>query len=368
MILKSGDEKKIVEKTNKYLEDYQRIAEYSQWPEKDFPRTMTMKIDRNKVYKFVVEKKPIPEEGIKESGDKLAEIISKVCDVEIKNIIDDKILYRDLDMDSIRRVLLISMIEDEFGVYVDEENINQETTVSQLREIIKHSKPEVVDSGLVKWPFSEPAVFLRKLLQKNFVFPVFGTFAKIEIENPENLKLIENPSIIVYNHVGQFDAVAIVKILPEKIRGRIAAATADYHWKNKIYIPLLYLLFNTFKFTRSGTGHNFTKGGVGIKSSLERVGELINKGWTIIIAPEGETSVDGKMIAFKGGAGFIATNMNVPVVPFKIEGYHEIYPRFHTLPVKRGKVLVKIGKPFKLPKGISHIEATELIRKEVEQL
>jgi len=104
----------------------------------------------------------------------------------------------------------------------------------------------------------------------------------------------------------------------------------------------------------------------GFRKSMEHTGKLIDKGWNILIYPEGARSLTGKIASFKEGIGMLALEMRIPVVPVKIEGMIEVLPAWTYHP-KFGAAKVKFGKPIVLKEG-SYLQATETIEKAVKSL
>jgi long-chain acyl-CoA synthetase len=71
---------------------------------------------------------------------------------------------------------------------------------------------------------------------------------------------------------------------------------------------------------------------------------MVDRGYSVLVFPEGRRSPDGRLLPFKGGIGLLARNLNVPVVPVTIDGLFEIARQArHSAP--RGAVSVTIGKP-----------------------
>ena len=101
---------------------------------------------------------------------------------------------------------------------------------------------------------------------------------------------------------------------------------------------------------------------------VEDVGKILDKGFSILFFPEGKVSTTGKLQEIKKGAGLLATEMNISIVPISISGIQEILPAYKILPKKRGIVHVRFGKEIKIKPGTSHIEATEIIEKALKEL
>ena len=84
-----------------------------------------------------MEGKEIKTEITKEHDDKLREIIAKVCRVPIDKIKENSNLVTDLGLDSLKRVELVSLMEEGMEIEADESLITRSFQVSDLRKIIK---------------------------------------------------------------------------------------------------------------------------------------------------------------------------------------------------------------------------------------
>lgn len=98
----------------------------------------------------------------------------------------------------------------------------------------------------------------------------------------------------------------------------------------------------------------------------------LGQGGSLLIPPEGARSGDGSMLPFKNGAAKLSIESGVPIVPIKIEGNFEIFPRTKRLPKifgLEGKYPIKIliGTPI-VPNGYDVERLTQKIRKEIENM
>jgi 1-acyl-sn-glycerol-3-phosphate acyltransferase len=73
--------------------------------------------------------------------------------------------------------------------------------------------------------------------------------------------------------------------------------------------------------------------------------DLLSKGASLCIFPEGTRSVDGKLKPFKKGAFTIATKAKVPVVPVTILGAGDVMPSGHEGELYKGKIKVIVHPP-----------------------
>ena len=354
---------KIVELANEHLASYQQITGYSVWPEDDFPRSATRKVKKEEVLKFLKAREE-QKEGIekKEDGDgPLIKILSQLSGVGISQIKKNTKIIQDLKFDSLMLVELIMRVEQDFGILIDQTHIKPVTTVFDLQEIINKKEPAPKMPKLKKWPRSWWAKLLRPIGQF-LCFLFYRIFIRLKIEGEQNLKDLKLPVIFMPNHLSYIDGVVLLMSLPYNIREKITfAAARDVLYEEYKYVAwLAELFFNAFALSRL-EGEN-------VQIGLEHMGRLLDKGYSVVVFPEGKMSLDGKMLPLKKGAGLMAVEMDVYIVPIKLVGTVDVVPYAKTLPRRFGKVIVKIGKPIKFKKSDSYDLATEKIEKVLKEL
>lgn len=84
--------------------------------------------------------------------------------------------------------------------------------------------------------------------------------------------------------------------------------------------------------------------GKGDPASLKRILSLLQEGNRVLIFPEGTRSSDGELRAAKAGIGFIISKCEVPVVPVRIYGAFECFPRSAKYP-RLGPITIVPGPP-----------------------
>ena len=185
-----------------------------------------------------------------------------------------------------------------------------------------------------------------------------------------NIKHIKGPVLFFSNHLSSIDTAIIYKALPNKIRKKTAVATAaDVLYETEVpwikYIrKFIELLFFTFPFDREGQ----------VKSSLEYIGRIIDRGFSTLVFPEGYISRTGKIKEFKLGTGLLGVEMNVPIIPIRLFGTEKVLPSGPrgARPVfrwpKRNNVSITFGKPFFINQKTTYQEATYLIEEKIRNL
>jgi 1-acyl-sn-glycerol-3-phosphate acyltransferase len=77
---------------------------------------------------------------------------------------------------------------------------------------------------------------------------------------------------------------------------------------------------------------------------LKRIIHLLKNNETVLIFPEGSRSYDGKLLPAMPGIGFVIAKSNVPVVPVRVFGAHEAWPRDEKMRLFK-PIKVVVGKP-----------------------
>lgn len=84
--------------------------------------------------------------------------------------------------------------------------------------------------------------------------------------------------------------------------------------------------------------------GKGDLASMKRILSLLKEGHRVLIFPEGTRSTDGEIQPAEAGIGFIIAKCDVPVVPVRIFGAFECFPRGSSWP-RPGRITIVPGPP-----------------------
>lgn len=76
---------------------------------------------------------------------------------------------------------------------------------------------------------------------------------------------------------------------------------------------------------------------------------LMQKGHTLVIAPEGTRSRVGSMIEGRPGASYLASKLNRPIVPIGLAGTEDKAVFRNLRRLRRSSILINAGEPFTLP-------------------
>jgi long-chain acyl-CoA synthetase len=344
----------IIALANSRLDALHRITGCTLWQEPEFPKTTTLKIKKFAVKEAI--KKGAEGNETTASQDSLLRLLAKVTGTVAGQIREESLLVADLGLTSIDRLELVSYLEQEYRLDIDDSRINQQTRVSDLRQIIaKRERPNRRDH----FRFWTNALFFRRLRMVWDALihcPLFRCFVTLEVRGIAELEQLDGPVFFVANHLSYMDQPSVLRALPPKLRYETATAAwaefffGDYHGFNRVWRRLSYeyasVLFNLFPLPHTQ----------GFSGSLAYMGRLADAGISILIFPEGAHSRDGRLHPFQLGLGIMVKELGIPVVPIKISGTDQVLHHDARFP-KRGRVTVTFGKPLRF----RYEEATEIV-------
>lgn len=332
----------IIALANSRLDTLHRITGYTLWSEPEFPKTTTLKIKKFAVKEAI--KKGAEEGDATVSRDTLINLLARVTGTDAAQIREESLLVTDLGLTSIDRVELVSFLEQEYRLDIEDSRIGPQTKVSDLRTMIAKREKLTPHDHFRFWTNKRFFRTVRVVWDALIHAPLFRRFVTLEVRGAENLKNLAGPVFFVVNHLSYLDHPAVMSALPREIRSRTATAAreefffGEYHGVKRFVRRLSYeyatVLFNLFPLPQSQ----------GVSGSLKFMGRLADAGINIMIFPEGGHSRDGKMQPFQLGLGLMVKELGVPVVPIRISGTDKVLPPDANFP-KRGPVTVTFGKP-----------------------
>jgi 1-acyl-sn-glycerol-3-phosphate acyltransferase len=169
------------------------------------------------------------------------------------------------------------------------------------------------------WARSKPAIATREAVLGFVLRPLLNHYTRRRTSGRDKLSRLKAPVILVANHVSHIDTPVILAALPRRFRKRtVVAAAADYFYRNRLIAVAVSLLFNTVPMDRKG-------GGLG-KDASGHVDELLERGWNLLLFPEGTRSRHGGQGRLRRGAAVLAARHHVQIIPIRITGTRAVMP------------------------------------------
>jgi long-chain acyl-CoA synthetase len=360
----------IVRTANAALAPHQQIRGMTVWPDPDLPRTHTLKVRKPEVlarlaaiespeHPVVVGPAPMGT-GPKVDVDPVTAIVASVAALDAAAVRPDARLSSDLDLDSLRRVELLGVIEEELGVFVDDDALEPDATVADLIALVEAARESKRKPGSWSWPLSPAVRAVGLTTQVLLIYPFIHLFYRVRVTGLERLDGIRGPLLFTPNHCLHLDNAIILTRLPIGTRWKLSvAAAADSIYGNPVQGVLASVIANAFPLAREG----------GVRKSLELLGARLDRGFNILIYPEGKLTLGGPLQPFKAGAGLIAVEGGTPVVPVKLV-IHEMswIDRRRWLSPLRGDVELVLGDPIIFDADTDHAAATTQLEAAVAAL
>ena len=373
ILREKGDLNAVVQRANESLAEYQRMRMSYAWPQEDFPRTNTQKPRRNAIAEIVRKRMLAPNAAAAASAGPLAELISRVAGRNVPALREDAQLDSDLGLSSLDRVELMSALEDRYQVDLNETRFSTFRTVGELQRMLCGQAAPTPAYHYPRWALRWPVTWLRRLAHYLLMRPAIVLLGWPRILGRDNLRGIAGPLLVVCNHLGDVDPGFILTALPARFRHRLAIAAggealealrtlqAERFWFLKIYDRVKWVLgvslLNLFPLPREA----------GFRRSFAYAGEAVDRGYNILVFPEGRHTTDGNLCPFRAGIGLLAQNLGIPVLPMRIDGLFEV-KRAGRKVAAPWKITVRIGKPIIFGPHDSAEHIADQLRNEVAAL
>jgi len=349
----SADPAAVVRQTNAHLADYQQIRRWLVWPDDDFPRTPTQKPRTAAIHQAVQQHFASGNGGTAASAGALGDLIARITGRKVGALPPEAKLEGDLNLNSMDRVELMSALEDRYQVDLNQADFTKVDTVADLERLLR--QPQTAPHAQYpypRWAQRWPITWIREIIYYLLTWPATLIMAHPRVVGRENLRGVDGPLLISCNHVTYIDVGFALWALPRRYRRKLAVGMlGELLWEMwrpprdwnpflrlsyKVGYYLVVALFDVFPLPQQS----------GVRGSFAYAGESVDRGYSVLVYPEGQRTLDGKPVPFRSGFGLLASRLNVPVLPLRIDGLWEMKLKGHK--IARGRTLkVTIGKPMR---------------------
>ncbi|HEX7313769.1 MAG TPA: AMP-binding protein [Pyrinomonadaceae bacterium] len=366
-----------VERANESLARHQHVRRWHVWTDSDFPRTPTQKIRKRDILEQLAPKRNgrngdangnHPENGavknstlshqssvLNPSPASLIAALAPRAGGEAPDSLDSSAsLSTDLKLDSLGRVELLSALEDRYQIEIDEASFTAATTVGDVERIVSAGgarAEEAAQYPYPSWTQAAPVRWFRVAFYYAVVLPITSVLCWARVVGREKLRDLNGPALFVSNHITYFDHALVMSAMPGRFRRRLAIAQEGerlrwwrkppagtpllrrLRWRAQYF--LVVVIFNTFSLPKAS----------GFRRSFAYAGESVDRGYNLLVFPEGIRAEQLGISPFRPGIGVLASQLGIPVVPVRIDGLIEL-----KLSGRRGftsphRVTIRLGDP-----------------------
>ena len=140
------------------------------------------------------------------------------------------------------------------------------------------------------------------------------------------------PAVYICNHQSHFDVLPIIALHP-----KVILLTNEWVWTSPFYGYLI----------RKAEFYPVMDG---LEKNLEHMKDLVARGYSIVIFPEGTRSPDCRIQRFHRGAFLSARELGLPVLPLYIHGFGYALPK-HDFLLRKAGLYMEVGERFEVPEG-----------------
>ena len=374
LVLNDGAEAaaRAVAEANSTLGAHQRIRHWVVWPDSDFPRTSTQKPRQDLIRAYADAQLTHSPNGVvpRTAIEAAIAALGKSSGATGTAKLDD-----DLNLSSIDRVELLSVLEQRYQVELDESRFAEASTLADVQQILSEASaaPRQSRHHYPRWALSWFVRWIRIVIYYLLTWPATLIMAKTTVLGRERLRATQGPVLFISNHVTYVDAGLLMFAMPARYRHRLAIAMqgellsgmrrppAEINILQQIVEILSYWLitafFNVFPLPQQS----------GFRDSFAFAGECVDRGYSFVVFPEGRRTTDGDMSPFRAGIGILAQQLNIPIVPIRIDGLFPLKKEGRRF-ARRDEIKVIVGEPVEFQNGTGEEEIARDLQLRVSSL
>lgn len=162
----------------------------------------------------------------------------------------------------------------------------------------------------------------------------------VHYEEHRHSETFTRPAVIIANHQSHLDLMCMLALHP-----KVVIATNNWVWHNPIYSAIIRYA----EFYPVGNGYQVHE---------DKLRQLVKRGYSIMMFPEGTRSTTCEVLRFHKGAFQLAKDLGVDILPLYLYGAGHVMPKEDIL-LRKGTITMEVGM---------RMTAEEVATKEVNEL
>ena len=233
----------------------------------------------------------------------------------------------DLQLDSLDKVGLQGFLEQTFGMEITAEKIATFRNVLEMAEHVADYKTRIevedIDWHKILNDDTQSLQLPNAWADDLFILGLFKGLSRLwfrlEGQGAGNIPL-DGPYILAANHQSYLDGLFVMAYNHRKNVRKTFFFAKQAHVKHP-YAQWMAKRHNVIVMEPTN-----------LKTSIQRMGEAIKQGKSIIIFPEGTRTETGEVGEFKKTFAILSKELNVPIIPVSIHGAYESMPKHAKFP------------------------------------
>jgi long-chain acyl-CoA synthetase len=255
-------------------------------------------------------------------------------------------------------------------------NSNQGVEIEMRDRVTDSANQEMpgskTDFNYPLWPWRGPVHWVRAAFLELVAQPLVWFLGAPQVSFSRPIQ-VDEPVLIICNHVTAYDGALVEYALPGRMRRRVAAAMLgemleDFrHFRDPdthrfmLFGPAAYwlvtALYNVFPLPRRR----------GFQRSFAHAGEAMDRGYNVLVFPEGTRSAAGQLAPFRPGIGLLVKQTHAPVLPVAIVGLGELKATGKRW-FRSGKIEIRVGEVLRFEPTASEAAITGILHAQVADL
>lgn len=267
-------------------------------------------------------------------------------------------LEQDIGLDSLNIFEMCVALQERTGISI-EDSLHKDITIGDVLSLISQKNYNATSYlNMNNFPCVRTPSLDRKLSKW---LKIMRNLYKIRVSGLDNIK--GSSFIVCSNHASYFDPLWILAAMGEERfdKNKLACLAAIHTMESHKNI---FDMIGSIPVEREGN----------TAPAIKRIKECLEDEYIVIIFPEGARSRDGSMLPFKEGASKIAIDTGKKILPVKINGGFEVFPRsrkrphlFNWAKMKKYIIDIKFGEMIE-PYDKSQIELTSQLKEIIERM